>query len=153
MAKALPKIQTHQSFKITLFVRTKHNMQICSHPLYQAANWHLNNNGAEQKMRWRANPLIFFGVSYVRCLNGKGTVHYMNARVVDNGERWVNAWESQCMYGVCCTINWVWNLCCWVPLWWKPRFYFPLSSEVVCMGGLRLYITWELLRGSTHKMN
>ena len=66
-------IQRHKTFKIMLFIRTKHNMQIFEviHFIiiyhYQAIKRHLIK-WWKKRCRWRANSLIFFWVSYVQCL-------------------------------------------------------------------------------------
>ena len=55
------KTQTHKRFRRTLFIRTKHNIQIFGViPFIK-----LQNKVKWWKMRWRAKPLIHFWSSYV----------------------------------------------------------------------------------------
>ena len=60
-------IQTHKRFKITLFIRTKHNMRIFGIILFiKLQNDAEQLNGEKRwKMSCRANPFIFFWLSYV----------------------------------------------------------------------------------------
>ena len=66
------EVQTHKRFKISLFIRTKHKQQ-------------LNGEKGFIKMRWRANPLIVFGVNYIQSLEDCWHDNHDNH---DNLERW-----------------------------------------------------------------
>ena len=60
------KIQTHKRFKIRLFARTKHNMWIFGAiPSIKPPN-DIQTTIKWWKMRWKANPLTFFWLSYVQ---------------------------------------------------------------------------------------
>ena len=66
----LPSLVLHKRFKRTLFIRSKHNMQIfrvISFIKLQKDTEQLNSE-KWWKMRWKAKTLICFGLSYVQCL-------------------------------------------------------------------------------------